>query len=144
MVPENNKRIFTIFKKNMSQEHYFKLFILQPEVIIKMQCDTKFSVNLSPVWFYQSKHPLLKKKEILTFPPGDHKDFGPQPSRQNSLRRIYFNIIPFMMSLSFLNVDVVDVTLEDSVLIFFSITFKIVQYLKIHLYVKPSFSLSLL
>ena len=49
-----------------------------------------------------------------------------------------------MMSLSFLNVDVVDVTLEDSVLIFFSITFKIVQYLKIHLYVKPSFSLSLL
>ena len=49
-----------------------------------------------------------------------------------------------MMSLSFLNVDVVDVTLEDSVLIFFSITFKIVQYLKIRLYVKPSFSLSLL
>ena len=102
------------------------------------------SSNDLPVWFYQSKRPLLKKKEILTFPPGDHKAFGPQPSRQNSLHRIYFNIIPFMMSLSFLNVDVVDVTLEDSVLIFFSITFKIVQYLKIHLYVKPSFSLSLL
>lgn len=33
----------------MSQEHYFKLFILQPEVIIKMQYNTKFSVNLPPM-----------------------------------------------------------------------------------------------
>ena len=105
---------------------------------------SKMCSNDLPVWYCQSKRPLLEKKEILTFPPGDHKEFGPQPGRQNSLHRIYFNIIPFMMSLSFLNVDVVDVTLEDSVLIFFSFTFKIIQYVKIHLYVKPSFPFSLL